>query len=687
MWSFRSAYNEAKNIKAAQDLYCERAEAGLWDTLDYVFPESLKWEMLVDVLRGKVKISNHCYEAVDLDALVRLSNEFKFNIASIHHAAEAWLVPDVLKRMWGGIPTVALFATTYRFKRESYRGSEYAPRVLADEGIPVAMKSDHPVLNSRYLVYEAQQAHYFGLPQNLALASITSTPATAAGLSHRIGVLQKGADADVVLWDSHPLQFGATPVKVWIDGILQIPVPAKDGQNVPVEVGKGKEGDRWRRVPSVPNWDKEREEALKWDGLPPLKGRSQADRITFTNVKKVWKRTHEGNVEEFGNEDGSSGFAGNVVVLNGKIACIGKTCPKHADGGKMIDLKGGSISPGLMSYGSPLGLGEIMGEPSTLDGEIPDAMANRVPKLLDDAGGLVRAMDALVFQTRDALTAYRSGVTFATSSLAKPIYLGDPSSRFLSGLSVAFRTGASHAMEQGALVQDVVALHVVLGRTHPMSPHGPSVSTQLAALRRLLYGWESRDKETGYWFRKAAEGVIPLVIEVDSADIMASLLIMKADVEDRIGSRMRMVFSGAAEAHLLAHEISTSQVGVILNPARPYPLVWDQRRILPGPPLTNDTALVALLNEGVIVGLGIRGSWEARHARYDANWASLESNGRIKEHQAYALVTTDLEKLLGVRDIDEETADLVATEGGSIFDQSSKVVGVISPKRGFVDIF
>ena len=56
MWSFRSAYNKAKSIKAAQDLYCERAEAGLWDTLDYVFPEDLQWEMLVDVLRGKVKV-------------------------------------------------------------------------------------------------------------------------------------------------------------------------------------------------------------------------------------------------------------------------------------------------------------------------------------------------------------------------------------------------------------------------------------------------------------------------------------------------------------------------------------------------------------------------------------------------------------------------------------------------------
>jgi len=130
-------------------------------------------------------------------------------------------------------------------------------------------------------------------------------------------------------------------------------------------------------------------------------------------------------------------------------------------------------------------------------------------------------------------------------------------------------------MERGAIVQDVVALHVVLGRSQPAAAGSASVSTQLAALRRLLYGWESRDKETGYWFRKAAEvrqllstisniligwsqGVVPLVVEVDNSDIMASLLILKADVEDRIGSRMRLVFSGAAEAHLLAHEIGTS---------------------------------------------------------------------------------------------------------------------------------
>ncbi|KDR83960.1 hypothetical protein GALMADRAFT_236481 [Galerina marginata CBS 339.88] len=692
MWALRSAYTEATKIKVSQDEYCANAEAGLWEGLSGPFPEDLRWEMLVDVLRGRVKISTHCYEAVDLDAMVRLSNEFQFRIATFHHASEAWLVPDLLKRMWGGIPSIALFATNHRYKREAYRGSEFAGRVLADEGISVIMKSDHPVMNSRYLMHEAQQAHYFGLPPHLALASVTSTPAIAAGLSHRIGILREGSDADVVLWDSHPLQLGATPVKVWIDGILQIPVPSKTDEENHVEVGKGKDGDEWKNLPDTPNWDQERKNAIKWDGLPPLEGRKVEKSVVFTNVKEVWKRTRYGDLAQAFPEPSSlseGAELGSVVVEGGKVTCIGKCADASAgDDVRILDIRGGSISPGLMSFGSQLGLEEIASEPSTGNGETYDAFRSNVPKILDDVGGVVRAVDALVFSTRDALTAYRAGVTLATSSQARPIYLAGPDAHIISGLSTAFRTGSGHAMQRGAIIQDVAALHVVLGKPYPLqSQRGISVSTQLAGLRRLLYGWESGDKETGAWFRKAAEGVVPLVIEVDSLDIMASLLILKADVEDRIGSRMRMVFSGAMESHLLAKEISDADVGVILNPARPFPMVWDQRRILPGPPLSNDTALVTLLDHGVVVGLGVRNPWEARNTRFDVQWAALESNARISKELAYALVSRDLERLLGIRGIDDESSDLVVYEGGSMFELSSKVTGIISPSRGFVDLF
>lgn len=684
VWALRSAYSEARKVMMAQDAYCLKAEAGLWDSLGN-FPDNPKWEMLVDVLRGRVKIFNQCYEVVDLDGMIRLSNEFKFPIASFHHASEAWLVPELLKRTWGETPAIAAFATNHRHKREAFRGSEFAPRILSDAGISVILKSDHPVVNSRYLVYEAQQAHYFGLPDNLSLAAVTSAPATAAGLSHRIGILKEGADADVVIWDSHPLQLAATPVKIWIDGVLQIPVPSKTNTETRIEVGKGKEGDEWRKVPDVPKWDKERKDTILWEGLPPLQGKLKDGRIVFNNVKHLLRRGIDGSIEVVSDNGGSE--LGVVIVVNGRIECVGASCLSSTGTANMVDLHGGSISPGLMSFGSPLGLEEIAAEPSTGDGELHNAFVTNIPDILDDSGGVLRAMDALMFHTRNALTAYRSGVTFATSSLAKPVYLGGLGPQVISGLSTTFRTGSAHAMERGAIIQDIAALHVTIGRAHPLLNPGVSVSTQISGLRRLLYGWESTHTETGFWFRKAAEGVVPLVIEVENADIMATLLILKAEVEYRIGSRMRMVFSGAAEAHLIAKELGMAGVGVILNPARPFPSTWDQHRILPGPPLSNDTALVTLINHAVTVGLGVREAWQARNTRFDIQWAILESNGRINQKQAYALVSTNLEKLLGIRAMDDEDIDMVAYEGGGIFDLSSKVVAVISARRHGVDFF
>ena len=86
--------------------------------------------------------------------------------------------------------------------------------------------------------------------------------------------------------------------------------------------------------------------------------------------------------------------------------------------------------------------------------------------------------------------AYRSGVTSAV--------VAPKSAGFLSGLSVAFSTGARHQLEKGALVQEVVAVHV--GIHHRAIP---SVSTQIAALRHLLRGHGKG--EVGHWFKKVTK--------------------------------------------------------------------------------------------------------------------------------------------------------------------------------------
>ncbi|KAJ3852408.1 carbohydrate esterase family 9 protein [Lentinula lateritia] len=652
IWAYRQGYEEARKLKAV---------AGHWDNIGD-FPEDLQWEALVDVLRGKVKIQNHCYEAVDLDGIVRLTNEFKFPIAAFHHAHETYLVPDLLKKAYGQTPAVALFATKARYKRESYRGSEFAPRILAENDIQVVMKSDHPVLNSRFLLHEAQQAHYFGLASNLALASVTSTPAQTMGQGHRIGFIRKGYDADVVLWDSHPLAIGATPKQVFIDGIAQL--------GSPFVLPKSK---ALQHAPETPNFEEETKAALKFDGLPPLEPKeSVSDVVIFQNFDTLFMDMGNGVKQVFAKD--YLGAPQIAVVQNGKLNYIGASEGYSTNlTSRTVDLHGGSLAPGLLSYGSRLGLVHIAGEATTQDGEVFDSPMDGVSSALGRDVAVIRALDGLQFTTRDALLAYRSGVTMAVTA--------PYSSGLLAGMSTAFNTGSAHKLKEGAVLQDEVALHVSLSLSSSVS-----VSTQIAMLRRLLSGGGRGDLELQ--ISKVLEGKMPLVIDVHNADIMASLIQLKSEIQEQTKSVIQMTFAGASEAHILAREIGAAGVGVIVSPIRPFPSFWDMRRILPGPPLTQHNAISTLLANNVTVGVGVEsdGAWAVRHTRFDVSWAAVEAGGDISREQAIALASSNLEKLLGLAP-GTVSSSVVATTGGTLLDFESKVVAVASSKRGVVDLF
>ncbi|TFK91321.1 composite domain of metallo-dependent hydrolase [Polyporus arcularius HHB13444] len=668
LWAFREAYEHARKLKVAQDDYCAKATRGDWTGLgDY--PEDLQWEALVDVLRGRVKVHTHCYETVDLDDLVRVTNEFQFRIAAFHHAHETYLVPDTLKSAYGGAPAAALFATKARYKRESFRGSEFAPRILAENGIRVVMKSDHPVLDSRFLLGEAQQAYYYGLPHNLALAAITTTPAGVLGLDHRVGYVKEGTDADVVLWDSHPLALGATPQQVWIDGIPQLSSPHTITKPAALQ-----------HVPKVPDFDEEAKETLEHDGLPPLEPKkSVSNTVVFANVSRVIVRSADSpfGVSELASVQGAGRFF--AVVQGGKLVCVDSPeseCVRSVMSGSavtydIVNLEGGSISPGLTTVGSPLGLGEIFSETSTQDGNVEDSLSSTIPGLAGGSNALIRAVDGLQFSTRHALLAYRAGVTAAI--------VAPSTSGFLAGLNTAFATGAKHKLDDGAIVQSAGAVHVSI---HPVGT--PSVSTQIAALRHLLLN--QTDGESGKWFEKIRKGESPLVINTESADIIATLISLKSEVEETLVLEKPLKFTlvGGREAHLLAKQIGEAGIGVIFKQLRPFPKEWEARRILPGLPLSEKSQVVALLDHNVTVGIGTDIAERARNTRFDVAWAAIESDGLISKEQAIALASTNVEKLLGIeRSADD--AELVATRGGDFLDYG-KVVGVVSPRRGVVDL-
>lgn len=71
-WDFRKTYDEGRKLIAKQDAWCANPKEQKEE-----FPDDLQWEAVADIIRGNVKVNVHCYETVDLNDMVRISNEFQ----------------------------------------------------------------------------------------------------------------------------------------------------------------------------------------------------------------------------------------------------------------------------------------------------------------------------------------------------------------------------------------------------------------------------------------------------------------------------------------------------------------------------------------------------------------------------------------------------------------------------------
>lgn len=128
--------------------------------------------------------------------------------------------------------------------------------------------------------------------------------------------------------------------------------------------------------------------------------------VVFTNVKSVYSRTEDSIQESFFAQEAES--YGVAIVEKGVLKCFGSllSCGAKAllsSSVPVVDLEGGSISPGLITYGAPVGLEEIQAEPSTSDGYVFDPLLGNVPKVVGGDGALIHAVDGLQFGGRDAL--------------------------------------------------------------------------------------------------------------------------------------------------------------------------------------------------------------------------------------------------------------------------------------------
>lgn len=156
-------------------------------------PRDLGYEAMAEVLARKVRVRAHVHSATDVMTLLRLKDEFGFDL-TLHHSTEAYKVADeVAKR---GVSAVVLpLGDRIGITDDAMKG----PYVLWKAGVKIAMHTDHPVINQKWLRLSAGLAMRYGLPEDEALKAITINVAEIQGVADRVGSITVGKDADFVV--------------------------------------------------------------------------------------------------------------------------------------------------------------------------------------------------------------------------------------------------------------------------------------------------------------------------------------------------------------------------------------------------------------------------------------------------------------------------------------------------------
>jgi len=179
------------------------------------FERDLAMENLSMVLEKKIPARWHCHRADDILTALKIAEEFNFNV-NIEHSTEGHLIVDELKKR--KIDCITGPINTSLYKQELKERSISLPHILNKAGVRVSITTDHPVAPIWTLPVLAALAVKGGMDEDEALRAITLYPAQILKLDKRIGSIAKSKDADIAIFDGHPLDTRSHCVRVYLDG-------------------------------------------------------------------------------------------------------------------------------------------------------------------------------------------------------------------------------------------------------------------------------------------------------------------------------------------------------------------------------------------------------------------------------------------------------------------------------------
>ncbi|WP_447931103.1 amidohydrolase [Sphingopyxis fribergensis] len=211
---YRKAWIDAQDYARRRDKWEAAGRTGEAPKRD------LQLETLAGVLKGEILVQNHCYRADEMANMIDISREFGFKIRTFHHANEAYKIAPLLAKE---DICVATWASWWGYKMEVYDAIEENAAIVHAAGGCAIIHSDDPVVIQR-LNQEAAAALSAAWRAGIRISKadairwFTANPAKALGIADRVGTLEPGKNADVVLWSHDPFSIYARAEKVWIDG-------------------------------------------------------------------------------------------------------------------------------------------------------------------------------------------------------------------------------------------------------------------------------------------------------------------------------------------------------------------------------------------------------------------------------------------------------------------------------------
>ena len=657
----RDAFTRARAYQAAWAAFAARKQK---DPTAVPPRRDLQLEPLVEVLEGQRLVHAHCYRADEILMLLRLADELGFRIATLQHVLEGYKVAREIAAHGAGAST---FSDWWGYKVEASGATPWNAALMARKGVLVSINSDSAEHSRRLNTEAAKSIKWGGLSDDEALALVTLNPARQLRVAERVGSIEPGKDADLVVWNRHPFSSYAVPDRVYIDGTLYYDRSTEDTRVAERASKKAAlvqaEKDAAARDKKDDKKDDKKEETPAAPEVPPTTLATNGSNGHTANLTNPTNPTNPTNLTTLTNPTNpdiaiinarlhpitsASIERGTIVLKAGRIAALGADVAVPA-GAQVIDASGADVYPGFIDPSTTLGLDEPgpRGFADTAESvefnphlrtrtayhpdsdAIPVARSNGVTTVGVAPSGGVLAGEVAVMQL--------DGWTWEESTLrpSAGIAFQFPPIVRSRGFGAAAERDKAFADLKKERDRTLDALGDLLARARAYSrtpPAARQVDWVLAALVPVV------------------EGELPFVVTANR----------EADIRDAVAfgerERIRIVIEGGAEAPRVAALLNEKQVPVILGPILQLPTRPDDHHAA-----TYKSA--ALLAEAG-VRFALSGGNDATNVRLLPYQAAQSVAWGLSRDRALAAITIDAATILGVA---SEVGSLEAGKRADLF--------------------